>query len=202
MRQSLINLSAATLFMIVPASLMAQAPPPDPWSFSVQGGLAVQPEADFKDTDGAFSVDRIFVSASLDYQWNFRNSMGVSIGGGNSDYDFANLGGPEDDAPWGKIENRRLSLSGRFGFGEKGSIFVIPTLRFNGESGASSSDSRSWGMLGGAAWHHRLLVPGRAPGVDPGDERTNAAHGRPQAGGGIDHSRRHRIAQTPRSATS
>jgi hypothetical protein len=152
MRQFLINLSAATLFMIVPASLMAQAPPPDPWSFSVQGGLAVQPEADFKDTDGAFSVDRIFVSAGLDYRWNFRNSVGVSIGGGNSDYDFANLGGPEDEAPWGKIENRRVSLSGRFGFGEKGSIFVIPTLRFNGESGASSSDSRSWGLLSGLAW--------------------------------------------------
>ena len=152
MRQLVIRRSAAALFLILPAALCAQAPPPDPWSFSVQGGFAVQQEADLKDTDGAFSVDRIFVSASLDYRWDFRNSLSVSIGGGNSDYDFASIGGPADDAPWGKIENRRVSLSGRFGFGEKGSIFVIPTLRFNGESGASSSDSRSWGLLGGLAW--------------------------------------------------
>jgi hypothetical protein len=75
--------------------------------------------------------------------------VGISIGGGNSDYSFSDLHG---EAPWDKIEDRRVSFSGRFAFGETGTIFVIPTLRFNGESGASSSDSLGWGLLGGVAW--------------------------------------------------
>jgi opacity protein-like surface antigen len=150
MHQYLIRLAAASLLCAAPAMLFAQAPPPaSPWSFSIEGGFAAQQETDFKDSEGDFSVDRVFIGAGLDYRWNFRNSLGISIGGGNSDYTF---GGLEGEAPWDKIENRRVSLVGRFGFGETGSIFIIPTLRFNGESGASSSDSRNWGLLGGVAW--------------------------------------------------
>ena len=149
MPRYLFRLAAASLLCAFSATLPAQAPPASPWSFNIQGGLAFQQESDFEDSEGDFSVDRFFVSAGLDYRWDFRNSLGVSIGGGESDYSFSGLDG---EAPWGTIENRRVSLSGRFGFGETGSIFVIPTLRFNGESGASSSDSRSWGLLGGVAW--------------------------------------------------
>jgi len=140
--------------LILSASLMAQAPPAAarPWAFSIDGGFGVQQESDLKDTEGAFSVDRTFVSASVNYRWNFRNSLGASIGGGESDYRFTDFTGFGGEQPWGKIKNRRVSLSGRFGFGDTGSVFVIPTIRFNGENGASSSDSRSWGLLGGAAW--------------------------------------------------
>ncbi|MEJ2385124.1 MAG: hypothetical protein P8Y54_12135 [Xanthomonadales bacterium] len=149
MQISLIRLAAAVALVLVSAASFAQAPPAGPWSFDLDGGFAVQQEADFDGADGAFSVDRVFVSAGLNYRWDFRNSFGISIGGGNSDYDFAGTGA---EAPWGKIEDRRVSLSGRFALGDKGSIFIIPTLRLNRESGASSSDSRSWGLLGGVAW--------------------------------------------------
>jgi len=150
-RHPAVRLALASLLFALSAAVLAQAPPgpPSPWAFSIDGGFAAQQEADLKDADGAFSVDRIFVSAGLDYRWNFRNSVGISIGGGNSEYSFADLDGEQ---PWRKIENRRVALSGRFGFGDTGSIFIVPTIRFNGESGASSGDSRSWGLLAGAAW--------------------------------------------------
>ena len=45
-----------------------------------------------------------------------------------------------------------MTLNGRFGFGETGSIFIIPTLRYNGEKNASSSDSRTWGLFAAATW--------------------------------------------------
>lgn len=144
-----LRFAATILLCAFSATLPAQAPPASPWSFNIEGGIAFQQESDLKNGEGDFSADRIFVSAGLNYRWDFRNSLGVSIGGGESDYTFSGLDG---EAPWGAIENRRVSLTGRFGFGETGSIFIIPTLRFNGESGASSSDSRNWGLLGGVAW--------------------------------------------------
>lgn len=150
-----LRLALASVLLLASASLLAQTPAPaavSPWVFSIDGGFAVQQESDLRSTEGTFSVDRTFVSASLDYRWDFRNSIGVSIGGGNSEYDWVNVTDLGGEQPWGKIESRRASVSGRFGFGDTGSIFVIPTIRFNGESGASSGDSRSWGLFGGVGW--------------------------------------------------
>lgn len=149
MQTSWIRRAAAGALLLLSVPAFAQAPQTDPWSFDIEGGFAAQQEADFSDAAGGFSVDREFISAGLDYRWSFRDSVGVSIGGGNADYDFSGTVGA---APWGKIEDRRISFSGRFALGETGSIFIIPTLRLNGESDARSSDSRSWGVMGGVAW--------------------------------------------------
>ena len=40
-----------------------------------------QTEVDLKDTEGAFSVNRWFVCAGLDYIWDERTSLGISFGG-------------------------------------------------------------------------------------------------------------------------
>lgn len=140
------------LAMLYALPVAAQTQQQGPWFFTVDGGGAHQSEADLDDSSGAFSKDRWFVSAGVDYAFDRRNSIGMSVGGGQSDYEFTdetNFGG---GIPWGKIDDTRLSLNGRFGFGETGTVFVIPTLRFNGEKDASSSDSRTWGVFAAATW--------------------------------------------------
>jgi len=142
----------ASLLYALPAT--AQQQQKGPWFFKIDGGGVHQSEADLKDSAGGFSEDRWFVGAGVDYAWDQRTSVGISVGGGQSNYDFndeTNFGG---GLPWDKINDTRVTLNGRFGFGETGSVFIIPTLRFNGEKGASGSDS-TWGLFAAMTWRIR-----------------------------------------------
>ena len=132
--------------------VLAQGQQQGPWFFSIEGAGVHQSEADLKDSTGGFSKDRWFVGAGVDYAFNRRNSIGISVGGGQSNYDFNDKTDFGGGAPWNKIDDTRVTLNGRFGFGETGSIFIIPTLRFNGEKDASSSDSRTWGVFAAVTW--------------------------------------------------
>ena len=123
-----------------------------PWYFKIDGGGVHQSEVDLKDNTGGFSKDRWFVSAGVDYAWDRRTSLGISVGGGQSNYDFNDESGFGGGEPWNKIDDTRVTLSGRFGFGETGSVFIVPTLRFNGEKDASSSDSSTWGVFAAMTW--------------------------------------------------
>jgi len=137
------------------APAMAQEQNKGPWFFRIDGGGVHQSEADLKDSSGGFSKDRWFLGAGVDYAFNQRTSIGISVGGGQSNYDFNDESEFGGGAPWNKIDETRVTLSARFGFGETGSIFIIPTLRFNGETDASSSDSSTWGVFAAAAWKVR-----------------------------------------------
>jgi len=130
----------------------AQSQQQSPWVFKINAGGAHQSEADLKDSTGGFSNDRWFVSGSVDYGWSQRDSIGLTVGGGQTNYDFnenTEFGG---GAPWNKIDDSRVSLTGRFGFGETGTVFIIPTLRLNGEKDTSSSDSRTFGLFAAMTW--------------------------------------------------
>ncbi len=120
--------------------------------FKADGGGVHQSESDLSDSGGSFAVDRWFVSASVDYAWDARTSLGFSVGGGNSDYEFGDLAGLGGGEPWNEIKDARVSVTWRFGFGETGSFIVIPSARFNGESGANSGDSSTYGLYAAAAW--------------------------------------------------
>lgn len=133
-------------------SVPAQQQQPGPWSFNIEGGGAHQTEVDLKDDTGGFAVDRWFLGAGVTYSWDARTSFGASIGGGRSIYEFNDLTGFGGGEPWGTIEDSRLSATGRFGFGDKGVVFIIPTIRINGEKGASNSDSRTYGLFAAVAW--------------------------------------------------
>jgi len=146
---TVIALTLATLIFAMPAE--AQQQQKGPWFFRIDAAGAHQSEADLKDGSGGFSMDRWFIGAGVDYAFNRRTSVGVSVGGGQSNYDFVDEDGTGIDGPWNKIEESRVSLNGRFGFGETGSIFIIPTLRTHREKGASGDDS-SWGLFAAATW--------------------------------------------------
>ena len=121
-------------------------------SFNLDGGLAFQSSADLKDSEGGFSVNGWFVSMGLNYAWDRRTSIGISAGGGISKYDFDDLTQIGNGTPWEEIEDTRISIIGRFGFGDIGSIILIPTARFNGEKDSKSSDGRTYGLFAAAAW--------------------------------------------------
>ena len=140
----------ACLFYAVP--VIAQPDQPGPWVFTADGALAHQSETDLSDEEGAFAIDRWFASAGVDYAWNRRNSLGISFGGGKSNYEFDELTQFGGGDPWGTIKEARLSLTWRYGFGETGSMFIVPSMRFNGESGADSGDSSTYGLFAAAAW--------------------------------------------------
>jgi hypothetical protein len=133
-------------------SAAAQQQQRSPWSFNMDGGGLHQTEVDLKDDTGGFAVDRWFLGAGVTYSWDARTSLGASIGGGKSIYEFDELTGFGGGEPWGTIEDSRLSITGRFGFGDKGVAFIIPTVRVNGEKGASNSDSRTYGLFAAVAW--------------------------------------------------
>lgn len=142
-----------SLGLLISATANAQQPPQrSPWLFTFEGGGAHQSESDLKDTTGAVAVDRWFLSAGINYGFGPRNSVGVTVGGGKNKYEFSDLTGLAGGEPWGTIKDTRISFPIRFGFGETGMAFIIPTIRTNGESGASSSDSRTYGLFGAFAW--------------------------------------------------
>ncbi len=130
----------------------AQTEQPSPFVFKIEGGGFHQSESDLTDSSGGFAVDRGFISASLDYGWSLRDSIGISIGGGKSSYEFNDLSGFGGGDPWNKIEDARISVTWRFGFGETGTFFLIPTVRVDGEKGTSSGDSTTYGLFAAAAW--------------------------------------------------
>ena len=135
------------LFLAAPA--MAQDQQTSPFLFGINGGGMHQTEVDLTDSDGGFAVDRAFISASLDFGWSLRDSIGISVGGGKSSYEFndrTTFGGGE---AWNDINDTRVSLTWRAGFGDRGSFFLIPTVRFDGESGAS--DDTTYGLYTAAA---------------------------------------------------
>jgi len=155
MTRSTVIISAiivASSLYTMPAT--AQQQQKGPWFFKIDGAGVHQSEADLKDSSGGFSEDRWFVSAGVDYAWDRRTSIGISVGGGQSNYDFNDETDFGGGLPWNKINDTRVTLNGRFGFGETGSVFIIPTLRFNGEKGASGSDS-TWGLFAAMAWRVR-----------------------------------------------
>ena len=131
----------------------AQDTPTSPFLFRVEGAGMHQGETDLTDSGGGFAVDRAFVAASLDFGWSLRDSIGISIGGGKSSYEFNDKSGFGGGRPWDKVSDTRVSLTWRKGLGETGSMFVVPTLHMDGESGAD--DTATYGFYAAAAWRIR-----------------------------------------------
>ena len=138
------------LILISPAS--AQSEQNGQMVFNVNGTGMHQTETDLSDSEGAFAVDRWFFSLGLDYGWSQRDSIGFSVGAGRSIYEFADPTGFGGGDPWGTVEDARVSVTWRFGFGETGSFILIPTARFDGEKDASTGDSGTYGLYAAAAW--------------------------------------------------
>lgn len=150
-----------TLALMIPilaliAATQAEAQPQQagPWFYDLNLGGVHQSDADLKDGGGAFSTDRWFLSGGVNYAWDARNSIGVSLGGGRSIYEFDGLGAFGGGDPWHRVNETRLTLNWRFGFGDKGTAFVIPGVYMQGEQ-ASTGGNTTFGLFAAAAWRVR-----------------------------------------------
>ena len=133
-----------------------------PWVWTVDAATVHQGNVDFEQEDGAFSFDRWYLSAGVDYLWDRRTSLGFAMGGGRSNYDFDLPSGTE---PWDEIEDLRFSLAARFPINDRATALIRPSYRINREQGASTGASGTYGLLAGVSWrlNDRLTIgPGLA----------------------------------------
>ncbi|MEM1155818.1 MAG: hypothetical protein AAGI44_16905, partial [Pseudomonadota bacterium] len=122
-----------------------------PWVWGVAGGALHQSGSDLQDSEGSVSVSRYFTEVSLGYATDRRNSVSLSLGAGESQYDFSSdsFGGFD---PWDDVRDYRVSLPIRFAPTDRTNVFVIPSVRSYGEEGASLNDGRTEGVLAAAGW--------------------------------------------------
>lgn len=143
------------------------------WLWNVAGGAVNQFAANLSDGSDDVSISRGFLSGGLGYAWNRDTTASVSVGIGTTDYDFSSGALIEGHKPWGRIRNYRLSVPIRFSLAEKMNVIVIPSIRTYAESGASLSDGRTEGVLGGFSWEFSdtlSIGPGFGWFSDVGDE--------------------------------
>ena len=150
--RTFLRLPTCLLGLLLSPVVFGQPQPAGPWVFSLDAGAAYQSESELENSDTEFSRDRVFLSAGVDYGWSRRDSIGVSIGVGESDYNFSADSRSGVFKAWDEVQEGQLSVTGRFGVGDKGSVIVIPSLRQYRESGASASDSQTYGLLTAAFW--------------------------------------------------
>ncbi len=123
-----------------------------PWVWGIDGGAVHQSDTDLSGTNGSFGVDRYFIQPSVAYMRDRRNTVSLTIGFGDSDYEFSpgtTIGGQQT---WGRIHDYRIAVPIRFSPSERTDAIIIPSVRTNVESGASLNDGRTEGLLAGIGW--------------------------------------------------
>jgi len=129
------------------------------WKWTLQAGAVHQYEASL-DSGGDMSAGRFFVSGGVGKMFYGRWRLGASLGYGETDYSFSGTTGFGGLDPWNRIRDLRLSLPIRYFASESWTLYAIPSLRYNAESGASLSDGRNGGVLAGATYrvNDRLTI--------------------------------------------
>jgi len=117
------------------------------WGTEVNAFVGHQGAADL-DGGGDVSATRSFLSVGGLYRFQSGNAAGLSLGFGQQSYDFG--GGAA--TLWGDIRALSLSVPMRFELNNNARIFVAPQIRRAYESGASTSDSVTYGLFAGASW--------------------------------------------------
>jgi hypothetical protein len=136
---------------LLPVGALAQGGPSGPVGYQLPLGVAHMSGAGL-DGGGAVSATRWFVEPGARFTGAEWGAIGVALGYGETDYDFADGAAMGGAAPWGTIRDLRLSLPVSIEAGERTEVFLIPSLRLNAESGADLTDGETWGALGGVAW--------------------------------------------------
>ncbi len=125
------------------------------WAYQVDGLAAFQGDADLSG-GGKFSASRAFLRATALYNLEGGSSVGLSTSFGKLDYNFSQ----SNNQPWENIRDLRVAVPVRFRVGDTTTVFVSPQIRWDYQSGASSSDGRTYGVFAGIAWqlNERLTI--------------------------------------------
>lgn len=143
-------LSTLVLVASIPALAMAQPAgvSDSPWVTFMEGGAVHQIDTDLDD-GGSYAATRATIEAGLSYAWGPRDSLGLSLGYTRDDYRFDGTEGLGGLDPWDSVNEYRISMPWRKGYGERIDAFAIPSLRWSAESGADFSDSMTAGLIAG-----------------------------------------------------
>ncbi len=125
------------------------------WAYQVDGLAAFQGDADLSG-GGKFSASRAFLRATALYNLEGGSSVGLSTSFGKLDYNFSQ----SNNQPWENIRDLRVAVPVRFRVGDTTTVFVSPQIMWDYQSGASSSDGRTYGVFAGIAWqlNERLTI--------------------------------------------
>ena len=133
------------------------------WSTFLRGGAVHQFDTGMAD-GGNFSATRFSIQAGPGYAWNFRTSVSLALGYNYDGYSFSGGRGLAAFDPWENIHTINLGLPIRWAVAENWSAFLIPSVRYTGEGGASFEDSMTGGGFVGVAYRFskRLTI---GPGI-------------------------------------
>ncbi|MDD3618260.1 MAG: hypothetical protein RBR09_00375 [Desulfobulbaceae bacterium] len=146
------------LQLILPMTAGAAAPgqnagptPGSPWSFSLRGGSLHHFEAGLEER-GDFNVSRFVIQGGAEYAPGSRRSIALTAGYGFEQYDFAAGSLIPGQTPWEDIHTVWLTVPVRWGMENDWTLFVLPSLRWSAESGASREDALTGGLFAAAAY--------------------------------------------------
>lgn len=123
----------------------------DPWRWTMQAGAVYQSDASLA-SGGGMSVGRWFASAGPSRAFDGGWVAGLTLGYGEDRYDFSGAAGFGGLDPWGRIREVRVSVPIRYVANRRWTVFAIPSLRFDAESGASLGDGQTGGLLAGVSY--------------------------------------------------
>jgi len=103
---------------------------------------------------GDYNRNRLSAQISQSYFWDPKNSASVSLGYQQLDYDFSggNSTTLAGSTPWDKIDILTISTPMRTNLNEHWSGFLLPYVRFSGESNADFSDAITSGIIAAASY--------------------------------------------------
>jgi len=124
------------------------------WFTSLKVGAESQLDADIND-GGEYKHNKIMVQVSESYFWDKNTSASLSLSYEQSDYGFSggNNGSLAQLNPWNKVNTLTLSTPIRASLNTEWSAFVLPYIRFSGESNAQFEDSTTTGIIAAANYH-------------------------------------------------
>ncbi|TPE48996.1 hypothetical protein [Amaricoccus solimangrovi] len=137
---------AAVIGLALGASPALAQPAPAPgWSPAFDAETIYRGARDM-DGGGAFSVSRNIVGLGVSRSLGGRDSIGLALSAGLSEYDF------DDTAdPWSGIREYNLSLPIIVGL-SRATVVMVPSLRYAGESGVDLDEGETAGVILGASW--------------------------------------------------
>ena len=122
--------------------------------FSLSGSLVEQFDADL-DTQGSYSVSSILFRGSVAQPVSRKTILGLSLSYDLLDYDFSDDVVLESASPWDKVHGLNLALPVIRRVNEKWTMLFSPSIGSFGASGATFSDTVTWGVVFAATYAFR-----------------------------------------------
>ena len=127
-----------------------QGKPPGPF-FTLSGSVVQQLDTDL-DREGSFSVSTLLLSASVAQPVSRKTILGLSLSYDLLDYDFSEDAVLESASPWDRVHGLNLALPIIRRINDRWSMLVSPSVGSFGASGASFSDTLTYGLFAAATY--------------------------------------------------